>query len=451
MAGGATTVETEAAGSGADAGDRLEALLAAVDEPAFLLEGRREAWERYRELPMPSTKSEEWRYTDVSDLDPEAFEPLLPEAERVTDTSELPQRVARIMERDRGRSAVAVQVNGGYLYRSGAEELAELGVTFAPVAEVARERPELLEEHLFRSDTAPWEEKFWALHRALLTNGYVLHVPRGVQVPEPIHTLRWVDRPGSLLASHSLVVAEEGAEVTCIDEYLSPDLEEPILSVNGTEVFGGPNATVRYLSLELFGRGAEHFSIQHVTAGRDTVLAGFNVALGGDRARADVNSHLEGAGGESEMLALWFGDADQHFDHHTVQHHAAPHAYSDLLYKGALDGRAESVFRGLIRVDEGAQLTDAYQTNRNLLLSEECHATTLPNLEIEADDVRCSHGATVGQVDEQMLFYLMSRGLTRARAERLLVFGFFDEVLARMPVEGVRERVREAIEEKMEM
>ena len=149
------------------------------------------------------------------------------------------------------------------------------------------------------------------------------------------------------------------------------------------------------------------------------------------------------------MLALWFGDADQRFDHHTLQNHAAAHARSDLLFKGALTGSARSVFRGLIRVAEGAQLTDAYQTNRNLLLSEDARAVTLPNLEIEADDVRCSHGATVGQVDEAQLFYLMSRGLARAEAERLLVLGFFDEVLERIPLEGVRERVRSAIERKI--
>ena len=149
------------------------------------------------------------------------------------------------------------------------------------------------------------------------------------------------------------------------------------------------------------------------------------------------------------MLALWFGDSEQHFDHHTLQHHAAPHAHSDLLFKGALTDEASSVFRGMIRVDEGAQLTDAYQTNRNLLLSEGSHATALPNLEIEADDVRCSHGATIGQVEHGQLFYLMSRGLTKQQAERLLVFGFFEEVLGRLPMVGVRQRVREAIEGKI--
>jgi Fe-S cluster assembly protein SufD len=220
------------------------------------------------------------------------------------------------------------------------------------------------------------------------------------------------------------------------------------VSVHAATVVGRDNANIDYVALQRYGRGVKHFSIQHVTVRRDARVGTFNVQLGADLARADVSSRLAGPGSDSEMLALWIGDHDQHFDHHTLQHHQAPHAHSDLLFKGALTDRSRSVFRGLIRVDEGAQLTDAYQTNRNLLLSDKASATSLPNLEIKADDVRCSHGATIGQVEASQLFYLMSRGLTRERAERLLVVGFVDEVLGRIPMAGVRERVLEAIEEK---
>lgn len=436
----------------ADAGTddaRFEELLQKLQEPDFMLERRREAWKRYRELPMPTRKSEEWRYTDISDLRPEEFRPLAPETGYVDDVGGLPRPIRTILERDQARSAVSAYVNGACMYRRREDELTEDGVLYAPIAEIALSRPELLEEHLFTSEVSEMEAKLWNLHVALLSNAYLLYVPKGVTVAEPIHAFHHVDRGQSLMATHTLIVAEEGAEVTCIDEFLSPDMEEPILSVAGAEIVAAGNATVRYLALQRFGRGARHFSVQHLTADRDTSLSGLNVNLGADLARADVTSHLEGEGSESEMLALWFGDREQHFDHHTLQHHAAPHAFSDLLYKGALTDEARSVFRGLIRVDPGAQLTDAYQTNRNLLLSERSHATTLPNLEIEADDVRCSHGATVGQVDESMLFYLMSRGLTQLQAERLLVFGFFDEVLSRVPVPGVRARLREAIEEKI--
>jgi Fe-S cluster assembly protein SufD len=217
--------------------------------------------------------------------------------------------------------------------------------------------------------------------------------------------IRWLSKADALLSTHSLIIVERGAEVTVIDEFVSDDLDGESLSLNGVEVFGGDGSLVNYLGLQRFGRGVKHFSMQHANTPRDCTLNSFNVTLGGSLSRCDITSHLEGPGSDSEMLALWFGDADQHFDYHTLQHHAAPNARSDLLFKGALTGSSESVFRGLIRVDVGAQQTDAYQTNRNLLLSPDAKATTLPSLEIAADDVKCSHGATVGQVDEHQLFY----------------------------------------------
>jgi Fe-S cluster assembly protein SufD len=451
VADGVTTARAAGDAEAGVAGSRLADFLETLEESGSMARARRDAWERYAELPMPTRKSEEWRYTDLSTLDPESYDPFAPEAERERDraTEDLPEQAASLLEGMGARSAVAVRVDGHTLHRRLDPGLAERGVVFAPIQRVASERPELLAEYLYASDVSPMEEKLWSLHVALLTGGDVLYVPDGVRVPEPVHLLRWTGEGGRLLSTHTLLVTGREAEVTWIEEYLSPDLERPLLSLAGLEVFAGDGATVHYLALQRYGRGVRHFSVQHLRAGRDTRLSGLNVNLGGDLARDDVTSHLEGPGSESEMLALWFGDGEQHFDHHTLQHHAAPHATSDLLYKGALTDSARSVFRGLIRVDPGAQLTDAYQTNRNLLLSEHCRATTLPNLEIEADDVRCSHGATVGQVDEAMLFYLMSRGLTRRTAERLLVFGFFDEVLERVPVEGVRERLREAIGAKI--
>jgi len=441
----------------ADAERALEAI-DALNEPETLLEMRRRAWERYLELPMPTRKTEEWRYTDITNLRLESFRPAMPSgaaggralpAGGVEELESVPEAVREVLARSGERSALWIQVDGDTVYGRLDDELAERGVVFARISEVARSRPELLEKYLFSSAIAPMEEKLWAAHVALLSDGYLLYVPRNVHLPAPVHSFRCITAGGILVSSHSLIIAEEGAEVTCIDEFLSPDLSEPSIGLAGAELFSGSNATIRYISLQRYGRGVRHFGLQHATAGKDSRLAGINVSLGADVARSDVTSHLEGPGSESEMLALWFGDRDQHFDHHTLQHHAAPNAHSDLLYKGALTDSADSVFRGLIRVDKDAQLTDAYQTNRNLILSEQAKARTLPNLEIEADDVRCSHGATVGQVDAAQLFYLMSRGLSRMQAERLLVFGFFDEVLRRIPVEGVRKRIRETIEQKI--
>jgi len=427
----------------------LEDWLQSRVEPELLASRRREAWADWLAEPMPTRRMEQWRYTDISDLDPEVFTPVGTTGSRARSQEDLPVPVRELLDSDRKRSAVFIQHNGAARHVRLDPDLAERGVVYAPIDEIAASHPEILERFLFRSDVAPGERKLWALHTAMLSGGYVLYVPKNVAIPHPVHALRYIDEDGGLCSSHSLIIAESGAEITCIDEYLSPDFDTETLSLNGVEIFGDDNATVRYLALQHYGRGVKHFSMQHANTGRNSTLNVFNVTLGADLARCDVSSHLLGPGSESEMLALWFGDRDQHFDHHTLQNHAAPHARSDLLFKGALAGQSHSVFRGLIRVAEGAQLTDAYQTNRNLLLSDEAQAVTLPNLEIEANDVRCSHGATVGQVDEAQLFYLMSRGLPRPEAEHLLVLGFFDEVLSRVPMGGIRERIREAFERKI--
>jgi Fe-S cluster assembly protein SufD len=442
-----TAVTEPGAGIGAEGS--LESWLMGRSEPELLAARRREAWAGWLAEEMPTRRSEEWRYTDISGLDPEAYSPVSGTTERARSRDDLPPAVREVLDGDQKRSAVLVRHNGAIEHLRVDDELTRLGVVYGPIEEIALSRPELIDQFLFRSDVAAHERKLWALHGALLSGGYLLYVPKNVALPHPVHALRYLDEDGAVVSTHSLIIAERGAEITCIDEYLSPDLATGSLSLNGVEIFGSENAVVRYLSLQHYGSGVRHFSMQHVNTGRDSTLNVCNVTLGADLARCDVSSHLLGPGSDSEMLALWFGDRKQHFDHHTLQNHAAPHARSDLLFKGALAGEASSVFRGMIRVAKHAQLTDAYQTNRNLLLSDDAEAVTLPSLEIEADDVKCSHGATVGQVDEAQLFYLMSRGLTRSDAERLLVLGFFDEVLGRVPLEGVRDRVREAIERKI--
>ena len=215
------------------------------------------------------------------------------------------------------------------------------------------------------------------------------------------------------------------------------------------EVIAKDGAQVQFVSVQRLGRGSFYHSVQRTLANRDATLDTLNVGLGASVSRVDLNAQLLGPGATSDMLGLYFGDGSQHFDFNTSQDHTVPNTASDLLYKGALDGASRSVFRGIIRVHEGAQRTDAYQTNRNLLLSSDARADSLPNLEIEADDVKCSHGATVGELDADAKFYLMSRGLDRVQAERLVVLGFLGEVLARLPLGGVGEKVTRVIEEKL--
>ena len=258
-----------------------------------------------------------------------------------------------------------------------------------------------------------------------------------------------MSHPGTATFTRILIVAEDHSRVSFVDEILSPDFEAVTFVNTAVELFSHAGAQIQYVSLQRMGKGGFYLANQRTLAKRDSTLDTLNVALGGSVGRVDLNARLLGPGANSDMLGLYFGDHDQHFDFNTSQDHVAPNAHSDLLYKGALDDSARGVFRGVIRVHEGAQRTDAYQTNRNLLLSERAAASSLPNLEIEADDVRCSHGATVGQLDAESLFYLMSRGLDREQAERLVVLGFLGEVLDRLPMGGVVEKVTKAIEVKL--
>ena len=418
-------------------------------EPDWLRERRLEAWEVYERTPMPTTKLEEWRYTDLSrKLKLDTLEPLAPEP-RSVEPSDLPARLREAMEADREASGRLVEADGGVIHSELSEDLAEKGVVLTSLRRAVTEHPELLREHLATEAVPAEAGKFPALNAALWTDGVLLYVPRGVRLELPVRVSRWLSEAGKAAFSRVLVVAEESSQVSYVDEVLSPDLESQSLAMSAVEIVARQNAQVQYVSLQRMGRGAFHMAHQRTLAGRDSTLDTLNVTLGGSVSRVDLNAHLLGPGANSDMLGLYFGDEDQHFDHNTRQDHAAPNTFSDLLYKGALDGNSRAVFRGIIRVHDGAQQTDAYQTNRNLLLSDDARADSLPNLEIEADDVRCSHGATVGQLDSNAIFYLMSRGMTRAQAERLVVLGFLGEVLRKLPLGGVVEKVTGIIEEKL--
>ncbi|MGH7555582.1 MAG: Fe-S cluster assembly protein SufD, partial [Longimicrobiales bacterium] len=276
-----------------------------------------------------------------------------------------------------------------------------------------------------------------------------LYVPRGVRIEQPIRIVRWIDEGGFAYFPRMLIVAADASQVGVVENFVSPDLTSPAFSCGTMELAADVGAKVQYVAIQRWGRGVHHLSMQRTIAGRDAALDTLMVNLGASVARVELAASLEGPGARSDMLGLYFAQADQHFDHNTRQDHRAPHASSDLLYKGALNGSSRSVFRGLIKVFPKAQRTDAYQTNRNLILSRSAEATSLPNLEIEADDVRCSHAATVGQLDKEELFYIMSRGVSRRDAERLVVFGFFSDVLDRLPMPAVVQELRAAIEEKI--
>ena len=413
-------------------------------DPAWLKARREEAWDVYMATPLPSTRSEEWRYTDVARLLPlDGLAPNLEGADGV------PDPLLRTMAHDRTSAGRVVDIDGTVVSAELDPALAAQGVVLCSLREAARSCDPMVEALLATRAVPPSDGKFPALNAALWTDGVFLRVPKGVRLQEPVRLSRWVSRPGTATLTRILIVAEELSQVSFVDEIMSPDFESATLVNTAVELFSQRGAQVQYVSLQRMGRGGFYLASQRTLAERDSTLDTLNVALGGSVGRVDLNARLLGPGANSDMLGLYFGDDDQHFDFNTSQDHVAPDARSDLLYKGALDGSARGVFRGIIRVHKGAQRTDAYQTNRNLILSDDAVATSLPNLEIGADDVRCSHGATVGQLDAEALFYLMSRGLDRAQAERLVVLGFLGEVLKRLPLGGVTEKVVEAIKAKL--
>ncbi len=422
-------------------------------DPPWLQARRADAWEIYRAAPLPSTRSEEWRYTDLARKLPLAdLVPLVAEVPPIVMSNgkgTVPEPLLRAMAEDPDSSGRIVEVDGAVSSVELDESLAAQGVVLSSLRAAARRGDPQVEAFLATKAVPASDGKFPALNAALWSDGVFLRVPRGVRLEHPIRLSRWISRGGTATFTRILVVAEANSQVSFVDEMLSPDFDEITLANTVVELFSHAGAQIQYVSLQCMGRGGFHLANQRTLAQRDSTLDTLNVALGGSVGRVDLNARLLGPGANSDMLGLYFGDEDQHFDFNTSQDHVAPNAHSDLLYKGALDDAARGVFRGIIRVHKGAQRTDAYQTNRNLILSERAIATSLPNLEIEADDVRCSHGATVGQLDAEALFYLMSRGLNREQAERLVVMGFLGEVLDRLPLGGVSEKVTKAIRAKL--
>jgi Fe-S cluster assembly protein SufD len=428
--------------------DQVEILAARKGEAEWLREQRLAAQGVFAATPMPTTRLEEWRYTDVKRwvrLEDFSF---AEERGPVGGAGALPAGLRSLVEESGETSARLAQVDASVVLRELPEELERRGVILLSLEAAAREHGELVRRFLGTAVT-PDDGKFAAMSSAFWTGGALLYVPRDVKVEVPVRLYRWVSEGGTAAFSRLLVVAEAGAEVAVVDEIGSDDLGSRALSVGAAEIFADEGAQVTYTSVQRFGRGVAHLSTDRLVAGRDARITTLYTSLGGDLSRVDVQCRLRQPGSHVDMLGLYIADGDQHFDNQTLQDHISPHASSNLLFKGALSDRSRSVFRGMIRVHPKAQRTDAYQTNRNLLLSPGARADSLPNLEIQADDVRCSHAATVGQLDEEEVFYLLSRGIPKPIAVRLVVFGFFSEVLDQLPLDGVREELLRAVERKL--
>lgn len=386
---------------------------------------RPEALAAYEAMPVPEMSQEHWRFTDLRGFDPNNF---LTGSDPVTEVS----RPASMLELDVAGLAFAGE--GGIEIERAPE-----GVTFAPLEEAHERLYELV----------GWEEKFAAHNAAMWQHGLLVHVPKGVVLDKPLYVRVANSAENGGLFWRLLVVLEEEARVTLVEEHASASPELAGYANSVAELHVGQAAKLEYVSIQNLSRATWHFSNQHARVARDAELDWVVGGFGSKKGKAWIQNDLAGPGARSRVTGAYFADGDQHIDYDTFQEHMAPSTTSDFAFKGALRDKATAVWRGMIRVEKEAQQTDAYQESRALMLSPDAHAVPIPGLEILANDVRCTHGATVGRVDREELFYAMARGLSRAEAERLIIRGFFQDILDRIELEPVREAVAAALEDRI--
>jgi len=422
-------------------------------EPQWLQAKRLEAWETFAKLPYPTTRTEEWKYTDITEVPFEELPLELPKGS----ASEIPQAVQERLAQAQ-LSGYAVFVGADLVHVELPEELKAQGVIFTSLHQAIAHHSRLVEENLFKAVNwhdlvgtqvnRPENSKIPALNAALFTHGVFLYIPRNVEFSKPIGVFKYLEG-GHLSGSRTLIVGDVNSQAVYIEEYISPATVAPSVNTSSTEIILGSGAKVRHAHIQLLGQGFYHFHRQRAHLKRDAALNDLVVNMGASISRAEVQSEMLGPGSSSEMLGLYFTTGQEHVDHYTLQHHVADHAYSDVLYKGAAKDQSRTVYAGLIKVEPGAQKTDAYQTNRNLLLSEDARSDSVPQLEIGANDVKCSHGSSTAPVAPEELFYLMSRGLPRHMAQQILVKGHMADVLTRIPIEPLRQYIEQIIEEKV--
>lgn len=451
----------DGAAAGTPSADLVEAISAALEEPPWLRDRRLDALRAFQALSWPSGQEEEWRRTPMAEVPLHGYEVL------INNSPAIPARLAAL---DLASGNYLQQVDGVVLAQSLQPDLASQGVLLMPLAQAAREHERLLRTYLHQ--TLPFSEsRFTALSAALWTQGLFCYVPKGVQVqgslrhligksPLTKHTATDETGSGHGLFGQTLLVAEEGSAVTLIEAAASDDGAAPdgdggaalgyrSLLHRSIEIVAGANSDTRYVGLQHWGADAHAFVTERVRTARDARVLAASVVFGGSLSRERIELDAAGTGINAELIGLFVGTGRQHIEYDTRQDHHAVGGASTLQIKGALDDHATAVQYGVIAITPEAQKTSSHQIMRNLLLSDGAGADPIPVLEIEADDVKCSHAAAVGPVDPQHIFYLQSRGIPPAEAERLVVQGFLDVVAQRLPDEDLRHTVEALVHEKL--
>ena len=404
------------------------------DAPAWLKHLRANAIAQFEQLGFPTTRHEEWKYTNVAPLLKQDFS--------------IPQTSANVdikaFTYPESQTSQLVFVNGIYAPKLSNVSAIPDGVTIANL-QAANQK---LASDYFATQASYENDAFTALNTAFANDGAFILIPRGKIVEAPIHLL-FVSTNQTVAYPRVLIVAEEGSIATIIESYVAPGDDEIYFTNAVTEVITKADANLTHYRLQAESTKAFHIATTAVQQESKSTYASYAMTVGGEIARHDLNVKLNGEHIESTIDGLYVGTGKQHLDNHTTMDHAHPHCNSFQLYKGILDEKSRAVFNGKVFVREGAMLTDAKQLNKNLLLSKDAHVDTKPQLEIFADDVKCSHGATVGQLEEDELFYLRSRGLKTETARALLTFGFAEDVISKIKIASVRKQLDEIVLSKL--
>ncbi|HAY99590.1 MAG TPA: Fe-S cluster assembly protein SufD [Opitutae bacterium] len=416
-----------------------------AQEPTWLAKRRAAGLDQFNNLPLPTARDEAWRFASVGKLSIDDFNPV--ETPATTTLDALTERSVLVT----ARAGRAVFVDDAPARFEGVSaELIAQGVIYLPIAEAIEQHPELMEQYFLQESTELGSKKFFGLHAATVKAGSLLYVPKGVQIANPIVNYYWTSAERAAVFPHTLIIAEDNANVSVVDLFFSETEANEALNVSVSNIHAGAGAHVFRKIVQDWNEKTVSFQLDTIVAERDAQVKNIAVNIGAQRARFESQTRIEGAGADVKMYSLTVAEETQEFDQRTFQTHNAPNAVSDLLYKNALLDNSRTIFSGLIKVAEGAQQTDAYQTNRNLLLDPTAEANALPGLEILANDVRCSHGATTGNVDQAELFYMMQRGIPRRVAMQLMVFGFFEEVIEKIDSDELADNLRDLIHKKFD-
>jgi Fe-S cluster assembly protein SufD len=427
--------------------DVVSAYSEKADDSAWMRAYRQKVLRIYKNTPAPTRIDEIWRRVDLSRFD---LNKTLTSFKTSSSAVEMPKDWAVLNGSDAAQGWI-MHLDGNCVEERVNDQLKAQGVIYASLASVSESNNDLLDNYLMTQCVKPSDTYFAAMHAVFMRGGVVLYVPAGVHIEAPLRAATWLSAECANAFHHTLVVLGDGAKATLIEEFASAKntISDQAFVNSSVEIILGNSAQLDYVSIQDYGRHTYNFSSERAHVGKNSTLHWVIGGIGSKFTKSAIEADMLGANGTALLSGVYFADSKQQMHYDTQQNHIAEGCVSDLLYKAALRDEARTVWRGNIRVFPGAQKTDSYQANRNLQLSDKSRADSIPGLEIEADDVRCTHGATVGQIEDEPMFYLESRGIPKDEARRLIVEGFFAPVIERIPLEETRDRLLEEIRKKI--